>query len=140
MKQLNICTSKYENELRDFAAKAAAAGTIAIKRSKTNELFELECVCMNYKALPGALTGLLMDIAEAENAVYRHSPKLREMARDVRNSPIHEREVGRMRAFLAENKALNLEGYATFRLGEYRDKLDMMIYTLVKKIKFGKGD
>ncbi|MCL2215690.1 MAG: hypothetical protein FWB91_01590 [Defluviitaleaceae bacterium] len=143
MKQLNIYTSKYENELRDFAAKEAAAGTIAIKHSRTCEkrrLFELCCVCLNYKTLPESLTALLMDIAEEENPVYRHSPRLREMAQSVRSSLVHKQEVKQMRAFLAENKALHLEGYATFRLSEYREKLDMMIYTLVKKIKFSKED
>ena len=143
MKQLNIHTTKYENELRNFAAKAVEAGTISIKHSKLNEkrrLFELTCMCLNYKALPGALTELLMDIAEAENAVYRHSSKLRAMAQEVRKTPIYTSEVKRMRTFLAENKALHLEGYVTFRMEEYREKLDMMIYTLVKKIKFSKED
>ena len=139
MKQLNIYTTKYENELRDFAQKATEAGTIEIKHSgEKRGQFELGVVCVDRKNLPTALTALLMDIAEAENPVYRHSSKLRVMVQSVRNSPIHSREVKRMQSFLTENKTLHLEGYATFRMGEYRDKLDMMIYTLIKKIKFSK--
>jgi len=141
MKRISIHTSKYENELRDFAAKAAAAGTIAIKWSRFCEkrrLFGLGCVCADYPTTLEALSFLLMDIAEAENAVYRYSLKLRALAHGMRNPAICEQEVSRLRKFLRENKILHLEGYVTFRMDEYRDKLDMMIYSLVKKIRFSK--
>ena len=143
MRRLNIYTTKYEQELRDFAAKAAAAGQIAIGCSRYCEkrrLYRLECTCTDSKALPETLAGLLMDVAEAENAVYKCSPKLRALANGMRSAAIREGEAKRMRIFLTENKALHLEGYATFRMTEYREKLDMMAYSLVKKIKFGKRD
>ncbi|MCL2839182.1 MAG: hypothetical protein FWE05_00280 [Defluviitaleaceae bacterium] len=143
MRQLHIYTTKYEKELRNFAAQAMATGTIAIKDIKTCEnrkVFELKLMNMDEKNLPNALTALLMDIVEIENPVYKHSPRLRKMAQTARNSSIYKREVQRMKTFLEENKALHLEGYATFRLSEYREKLDTMIYQLVKKIKFSQGD
>jgi len=143
MKRISIHTSKYENELRDFAARAAAAGTIAIKWSRFCEkkrLFVLGCACADYPSTLEALSSLLMDIAETENPVYRYSIKLRSLAHDMRNPSVCERETSRLRRFFAENKNLHLEGYVTFRMAEYRDKLDMMIYSLVKKIKFSKRD
>jgi len=143
MKRLNIFTNKYEGELRDFAARASAAGILLIRGSgfcENRQVYGLKITVLDVKALPEVLTSLLMDITEAENAVYKYSQKLRTMAATARLTSIHDREVKQLKLFLAENKTLHLEGYVTFRLGEYRDKLDMMIYSLIKKIKFGTGD
>jgi hypothetical protein len=81
-----------------------------------------------------------MDVAEDENPIYTHSAKMRELARDLRSQPIFAQELRLLKEFFSAEKLLNIEGYITFRMTEFHKKLDLMVYTLVKKLKFGNGD
>ena len=85
-----------------------------------------------------ALLVMLEEIAVLENPVYRHSPKLRALADGLRGTPLHQRELVRLREFLKTASSLNIEGYITFRMVEYREKLDMVAYTLIKKMNLAK--
>ncbi|MCL2386123.1 MAG: putative sporulation protein YtxC [Defluviitaleaceae bacterium] len=141
MKKIVIFTTKYENELRDFAAKAAASEIIYINdSSKKCERYALRISIADKDAFSEEFLLALMNIAEKENPVYRYSAKLRKMARELRESPLQGRELHRLKSFFAASKEINIEGYVTFRMGEFREKLDTMIYSLVKKIKFSNGD
>lgn len=138
MKRFVLYSARYDGALCDFAAKAAAAEVIYIRKNcKENARRTLVFAVRERDAFYRALLDLLCDIAEAENPVYRHSPQLRGMARELRHSPVYSRELRRLRQFVAGSRELFLEGYATFRMSEFREKLDSLIYSLVKKIKFG---
>jgi len=140
MKRLSIYTAKYEKEKNEFAARAAAAGIVITRDGgfcEKRQMFYTKFTCLDERSVNLELTALLMDIAEAENAVYRYSPKMRGAAAKIRQTPVFQQEAALLKIFLAENKFLFLEGYTTFRLNEYRENLDMMIYTMIKKLKHG---
>jgi hypothetical protein len=137
MKRFALYSEKYENALIDFAAKAAAAEIIYINKRERRRIFFMVAERENFCEL---LLCTLMDIAEGENPVYKNSAKLRAMAKNLRTTTLYGRELGRLRDFFSHSKELHLEGYVTFRMSEFREKLDMMIYSLVKKIKFHNGD
>ena len=139
MKRFTLCTAKYETVLQEFTAKAAAAEIIYIDNTE-NIGQSLSFMIARRETFHEMLLKLLMDIAENENPVYKHSENLRKMARDLRSSPTFERELLLLGEFTAATRQLNLEGYVTFRMCEFREKLDLMIYSLVKKIKFCKED
>ncbi|MDR0273524.1 MAG: hypothetical protein LBI27_09435 [Clostridiales bacterium] len=137
MKRFTLYSAKYENALRNFAEKAAAADNIYINRICHKRGYAVNFAVADREAFCELLLALLFDIAESENPVYRKSEKLREMAKNLRQTQLYGRELRRLRQFIAGSKCLHIEGYVTFRMGEFREKLDMMIYTLIKKIKFG---
>ncbi|MCL1877683.1 MAG: hypothetical protein FWF80_02380 [Defluviitaleaceae bacterium] len=140
MKQFTIHTARHEVLLKDFAARVAAEEIIYINKvSKTRTECSLKFAVVRREPFCGRLLALLADIAALENPVYRHSAKLCEMAISLRKTPLYKRELRLLREFFLQNEDLNIEGYTTFRMCEFREKLDAMIYTLVKKIKFG-GD
>jgi len=134
MKRFFIFTSKYEGLLNNFSEKAAAEKIIYIKNFSE---CVLEISIANREKFCDLLLALLFDIAEAENPVYKYSAKLRETAREIRKTPLCEKELRRLKKFVFESKELHLEGYVTFRMDEFNEKLDMMIYSLAKKLKFG---
>ncbi|MCL1883371.1 MAG: putative sporulation protein YtxC [Defluviitaleaceae bacterium] len=141
MKRFSLYTVKYENVLREFAARTSAAEIIYInKNCKNQEGFALYFSVKERELFCEMLLGFLMDIAEGENPIYKHSARLRGMAGELRESPIFGRELNQLREFFTNSRELNIEGYVTFRMCEFREKLDMMIYSLVKKIKFGNED
>ena len=137
MRRFIIHTEKYEVKLRDFAESAAEAEIVYINRiCKKRNGCVIGFTITGYEEFCELLLPLLLDIAEGENPVYGQSAKLREMARDLRKTQIYGKELRRLKHFISGNKGLHIEGYVTFRMGEFREKLDMLIYSLVKKIKF----
>jgi len=94
----------------------------------------------NLPVLTNGLIALLIDIALEENPVYRHSQKLRDMAYDLRDTALHRKLAGDLTRFLTRARDLHLEGYLNFRMAEYREKLDMMSYSLIKKMKLTQQD
>ena len=82
-----------------------------------------------------ALATLLERVIILAHPVYGHSPKLADMASQLHYTEIHQNNVAELNRYLDENNLLHLEGYATFRMAEYRHKLDMMMYCLIKKLK-----
>ena len=78
---------------------------------------------------------LLANIAQQENPLYQQSQKLREMAGDLQGTALYSSLQKSLEHFVKHNQVLHLEGYVTFRMTEYREKLDMMSYSLIKKMK-----
>ncbi|MCL1842850.1 MAG: hypothetical protein FWF79_03480 [Defluviitaleaceae bacterium] len=139
MEQFVIFTVKYEKKLLEFAAKATAEELMQVNFSKKvkRDTYALAFSLAKREAFCTSLMDFLMDIAVEENPVYAHSSKLRDMAQDLRNTQIYARELRRLRGFFLGSREVHIDGYVTFRMGEFREKLDHMIYKLVKKIKFG---
>ena len=83
---------------------------------------------------PVALVCLLEHIVILTHPVYGHSPKLVDMALELRTTEVHKANIEELISYLKENNVIHLEGYATFRMADYRNKLDIMMYCLIKKM------
>ncbi|MCL2378934.1 MAG: hypothetical protein FWC77_07395 [Defluviitaleaceae bacterium] len=142
MKQLTIHTRRYSQLLKDFAAKAQDNGWITAPKTawKGGEFLVYCRYDHSRTAFVKGLMALLADITVQENPIYQHSPKLQCMAHDLHKTPIYDTEFMGLIRFLKHSRALHLEGYATFRMADYREKLDMMSYTLIKKLKLNRQD
>jgi hypothetical protein len=94
-------------------------------------LFYLVC---EYKVFAAdAFMRFMEDIAIKQNPAYKNSAKLSDMAADLQ--VLHEANILALRQYLRENKALHIEGYETFRMFDYKYKLDIMMYLLIKKMR-----
>jgi len=142
MKLLTIYTHRYSQQLNGFTTRAEAGDWITTSKAAT----EGGVFSVNYRynqqltAFTKGLMALLADIAIQENPIYQHSPKLQSMAYDLRKTPLYEYELKSLAGFIKHSRILHLEGYVTFRMADYRDKLDMMSYTLIKKLKLNQQD
>lgn len=136
MKTLRIYTRAYAEILKTFlnARGDGASFKVQEERQSQSELYAVRCA---YEGeFPAeALTALLEEIAVLENPVYRHSAKLKTLALDLCHTDIHALNVRRLTAYLKENRVLQVEGYVTFRMAEYREKLDLMMYSLIKRLR-----
>lgn len=133
MSNFKLMTDKYEAEAREILTKARDAGEI-------RALTRFEFYIMEHEKFCEALLGLLLKIAENENPMYKNSAKLREMAKDLKRTPIYASELHLIKKYVATNTEMHLEGYVTFRMDEIKGRLDLMVYSLVKKLKFGGKD
>ena len=142
MKQLTISTHKHHQLLQDFAARAKDSGWDATHKAGCGG--GMLAVCFRYEntdaAFAKGLLTLLTDIVVQENPIYQHSPKMQSMAHDLHKTPIFTSALKSLVRFIRHSRALHLEGYVAFRMAEYREKLDMMSYSLIKKLKFGQID
>ena len=142
MKQLTIYTRRYRQQLEDFAEFAVNSGVNLRRAGKLDcGMFSINCLYNHTDTVfIGGLMTLLTDIALQENPIYLHSPKLREMAGELRDTSLYTAAYKDFICFLKHNRELYLEGYVAFRMAEYREKLDMMSYSLIKKMKLIQQD
>ena len=136
-KRYCIFTENYNGLLANFSEKAAGEEIIYIKNQHNNGM---EVSIVRRERFCAALLELLADIAQAENPVYKYSARLREMAQELRQTPLYAEELQRLKKFVSQSRELNLEGYVLFRMDEFRERLDLLIYSLAKKLKFGNLD
>jgi len=138
MKQLTILTHRYSKLLEDFASQIPECGGITVRRGG---LFIVKCQVPSHSvALAERIITLLSDIAIQENPVYQHSRKLQSMAGELRGTEIFTSMKKELLHFIKHNNVLHLEGYMTFRMAVYREKLDYMSYSLIKKMKLTQWD
>ena len=143
MKQLTICTHKYIQLLEDFAARVKDSSPLTIRRCGEiiDGRFSVDCLINPTDLIfIQELMALLTDIALRENPVYKHSPKLRLLAEDLRTTALYHSLIGGLIRFLKHSRDLHLEGYVAFRMTEYRHKLDILSYSLIKKMKLIQQD
>ena len=137
MNQLTISTYRYVTLLEDFTARVFNSGRLTMHNAGWHG--ELFSITYRYKSTQPdfmeSLITMLTDIAMQENPIYQHSPKLQDMARDLRNTSLFTSSLNSLVHFVKYSRILHLEGYVTFRMTEYREKLDMMSYSLIKKMK-----
>jgi len=133
MKRTIIHTSKYKTELAQFAQSATFC-TVKNFQTHTQLIWENSTAPIFAQTLMHLLHKIIM----AENPVFRYSPKLRNLANGILGTETHTQALAELTAFLKANKEINLDGYAAFRMEEYRAKLDMMLYTIMKKINLSK--
>lgn len=95
-----------------------------------NQNYEKSC-----KSNVETLTCLLERIVILKHPVYSYSSKLVNMAHGMGHTEMHLTNLAELNHFIEENNLLHLEGYTTFRMADYRHKLDMMMYCAIKKMK-----
>jgi len=136
MKRITIHTTSHKSKLLTFAKNAAERNLCIIeKKYHTGDYsVKLTWETSATSAFIQALILLLYDIATHENPIYRHSPKLRDLAEGLQGTPLHKCDTEQLKAFLRTNKDLHIDGYAAFRMETYRANLDMMLYKIIKKI------
>ena len=78
---------------------------------------------------------LLAEAAMNDNAIYRHAPKMRELARRMCDAPLYKEEIIRLRRFLRDAQCLHIDGYIRFCMGWYAQTLDFLSYRLIKKLR-----
>ena len=138
MKQLTLLTHRYSSLLENFANQTGNAKGITVRRGG---LFAVKCQAARLDPpLIERIVTILTDIAQQENPVYQHSAKLQSMAGDLRGTKIFADIKKDLTRFLSRNNLLHLEGYMTFRMSAYREKLDYMSYSLIKKMKLTQRD
>ncbi|MCL1787346.1 MAG: hypothetical protein FWG38_05110 [Defluviitaleaceae bacterium] len=137
MKRLTLYTTGHRAQLATFAkhvTQHSIARTEFITRCRVGLVWEPAIA----NHLTKALLNLLHDAAINENPIYKHSQKLKIIAQSLKNTPLYINEAARLKAYLHTNQVLHIDGYVTFRMAAYHEKLDMMLYHIMKKINFGK--
>ena len=127
MKKLTIYTANHESYVKNFVA-----GIDIIKTEHKKPL----CITWqneNHNQVVSHLATLLQQLAAKENPIYKSLPKMMELAKNL--STQNEEEAKRLKYFLKTSRRLNIEGYITFRMSDYRHKLDILGYRVIKKLR-----
>jgi len=143
MKQLTLLTSRYKQLLDSFTSHASTDGGLTIRKTGnlSNAIFFTNCfISPSEPVFIEGLINLLVNIALQENPVYQHSSKLRDMAGDLQGTQLYANLRRGLIRFMKHSPSIHLEGYVAFRMKEYREKLDMMSYSLIKKMKLIRQD
>ena len=136
MKTLTILTGAYARELYSFASEAASQGKLTYSReNKRDGFYRVYCAYNTTALMAEALLPLLEYIAMRENPIYRYSAKLRDFAAEHIRYESRPENTARLCRYLNCSHSLHLEGYITFRMAEYRAKLDAAVFSLIKKLK-----
>ena len=137
MKTLTLCTHEYRQALEGYLS--ALVGKDALdgftKASTAKEPIPFAAQCAHDAMDVDALAQLLEHIAILRHPVYRHSPKLTDIALELRHTKIHETNVKQLTQYLHENDKLHLEGYTTFRMADFSHELDMRLYSIIKRMR-----
>ena len=70
-----------------------------------------------------------------ENAALKNMPKLAELTRKLISQDIRRYNILRLSEYINNNRILNVEGYVHFRMAEYNDYLNCLLYAIVKQTK-----
>ena len=125
MKVLTILTQRHRQALEDVL--------LGLRCSTRGGLHEIKC--SQDRIDIDALVVLLERIVVLEHPVYGHSLKLADMALEFDYTETRRANAAELLQYIGEYDLLHLEGYAVFRMQNYRYKLDMMMYGLIKKLK-----
>jgi|GEM_PF-2327213 len=130
MNNLTILTQRYKQELESI-------NNIRCRQvGKELYMAEYPISTIDTKLLT-ALAALLERIVILGHPVYGHSQKLTDMAFEMSRNEIAN--ISNLKCYLGENTVLHLEGYTAFRMSDYRNRLDMMMYCLIKKMKLAES-
>jgi len=142
VKRLTIYTVGFDRQLYDFARDFGLVRLLWAKWRSGGQVFGVQLAWENGDTteVVGRVCGFLQQLVALENPLYGHSPKLMELALGLQGTPVHQREVKRLKGFLRGSRVLHIEGYLNFRMGEFRNHLDVISYRAIKKMKLTFGD
>jgi len=128
MKTLTILTQNFRKELKNFGLHCSIADANLYLAKYPRDKFDIEC-----------FTNLLERIVILQHPVYSQSPKLADIALELRATEIHQLNTAELANYLASNTTLHLEGYTTFRMADYRHRLDVVMYCIIKKLNLAES-
>ncbi len=135
MKRLTILTERSEKLIHAYLREGGCSEWIIRGEGREGRISFARVSYAPGGKFAEALTSLLEEAAALENPVYRHSPRLMDIAHDLRGTPVHQENERKLTEFLKYNAAINIEGYVAFRMEDYSYKLDLMTYSLIKKLR-----
>jgi len=130
MKNLTIITLSHRQTLTETISNLLKDDTRGESHGK---FYKVYCSYDNLDT--NVLTYLLERIVILDHPVYGKSSKLTDMALELKFTDAHRSNVFQLERYLEENDLLHLEGYTIFRMADYRNKLDIMMYCIIKKLK-----
>ena len=74
-------------------------------------------------------------IAFQENAALRNVPRLAELTRAFISQDIDRHNMESLAEYIKNNRFLNVEGYVRFRMSDYNDYLNCVLYAIIKRTK-----
>ena len=139
MKHLTLYTVQHEQMLQSVAAKWTLHDKVIIEKGRwlrNNHVFGMRTrwAC-SLTDMAEEVMALLAAVAMQANPVYRQAPKLRQMAQALQSTHLYIEHVDKLKIYLRANKSLHMEGYVMFCMEDYRRRLDMMSYSVIKKIR-----
>ena len=126
MRTLTIHTDAYLKELDEATcgfirrAKRPALGYIKLYY----EVFDTE-----------GFYSFLSWAAFQENAALKGMPKLAKLTRKLISPDIERCNIERLDEYIKKNRILHVEGYVRFRMAEFNDYLNRLLYLIIKRTK-----
>ena len=70
-----------------------------------------------------------------ENIVLKGASKLAKLTRGLISPDIEHRNIKRLDEYIKKNRVLHVEGYIHFRMAEYNNYLNRLLYAIMKRTK-----
>ena len=128
MRTLYIHTGKYRDALSRFFP---IDGEQFLARGSENGMEYI--YALNLQSIRTKLLLLLEYIILSDNPALAEGEKVYCNMAELAFSPTRELMQARLDEFLKETGTINIEGYINFRLGEYVERINAILYSIVKK-------
>jgi hypothetical protein len=125
MRTLAVSTDAYYKELDEHTSHY-------VKRAKKKEANSIRLYFDEFDA--EGFYHLVDWIVFQENPALKGVQKLAEVIRNNIPKRMILENVQALKKYVQENRALHLEGYVKFRLAEYNDYLNRLMYAVVRKL------
>jgi len=76
---------------------------------------------------------ILQDVALDSNTVIKNSPKLRRLVIAAMPMSVISRQERMLDSYLRENASIDIEGYVRFRMCEFNNHVNFLLYKIIKK-------
>ena len=76
---------------------------------------------------------ILEDVALDSNTVIKNSPKLRKLVLAAMPMSVISRQERMLDGYLRENAAIDIEGYVKFRMCEFNNHVNFLLYKIIRK-------
>jgi len=128
IKTLNIFTREYQDALARFFP---VDGEQVLKHGNENGMDYV--YVNNLKSERIKLRNLLEYIILSDNPAIAESEKAFCNVSELAFSPTRELMQMQLDEFLNETGSINIEGYINFRMGEYAERINAILYSIIKK-------
>ncbi|MDR1643119.1 MAG: hypothetical protein LBT59_25780 [Clostridiales bacterium] len=125
MRTLTVSTDGYYKALEELSSKFPRR--VRKRGATTIKLYFEEFDAEGFYAL-------LDWIAFQENPALKGVPKLAEVTKKNVPDRMTKENINALREYVDENRTMYLEGYVHFRLSDYNDYLNRLMYAVVRKL------
>jgi len=126
MDKFTIFTRSYgielEKELKEL-------NVLMVEKTNTGHAISME----SPKETPQRLAGLMENHLLKQNPALASSPHLKKRIQEMVFADKRETLIKELNEFLEENREMNWEGYLHFRLNEFTEKINLILYSIIKK-------